>query len=91
VISLAHVVRSSSGLPADILGLADRGYLRSGWTADVVVFDPKSVRDRATFEEPFQYSEGIRWVFVNGVPAIHDGSPTGALAGRALRRTNAKR
>jgi N-acyl-D-amino-acid deacylase len=90
VISLAHAVRSSSGLPADILGLADRGYLRPGQAADVVVFDPMAVRDRATFDNPFQYSEGVRWVFVNGTPAIHDGSPTGALAGRALRRTEAK-
>jgi N-acyl-D-aspartate/D-glutamate deacylase len=91
VITLAHAVRSGSGLPADILGLADRGYLRAGWAADVVVFDPEGVRDRATFEDPFQYSEGVRWVFVNGVPAVHDGSPTGALAGRALRRDEAKR
>jgi N-acyl-D-aspartate/D-glutamate deacylase len=91
VISLTHAVRSASGLPADILGLADRGYLRPEWKADVVVFDPHTVRDRATFDDPFQYSEGIRWVLVNGVPAVHDGTPTGALAGRALRRHESKR
>jgi N-acyl-D-amino-acid deacylase len=85
VVSLAHAVRSASGLPADILALPDRGYLRPGWMADVVVFDPQTVRDRATFDDPFQYSEGIRWVFVNGTPAVHNGAPTGALAGRALR------
>jgi N-acyl-D-aspartate/D-glutamate deacylase len=91
VISLAHAVRSASGLPADILGLADRGYLRAGWKADVAVFDPGTVRDRATFDDPFQYSKGVRWVFVNGAPALHAGVPTGALAGKALRRQEAKR
>jgi N-acyl-D-aspartate/D-glutamate deacylase len=85
VISLAHAVRSGSGLPADILKLQDRGYVRPGVWADVIVFDPQTVSDRATFDDPFQYSEGMRWVFVNGVPAIHEGTPTGALAGRALR------
>ena len=84
-VSLAQAVRSASGLPADILSLKDRGYLRPGYAADVAVFDPATVRDRATFDEPFRYSEGVRWVFVNGVPAVHDGVPTGALAGRALR------
>jgi N-acyl-D-aspartate/D-glutamate deacylase len=85
-ISIAHAVRSATGLPADILRLTDRGYLRPGYFADVTVFDPKTIRDRATFDNPFQYSEGLRWVFVNGVPAIHDGTVTGALAGRAVRR-----
>jgi N-acyl-D-aspartate/D-glutamate deacylase len=79
-------VRSASGLPADILKLDDRGYLQEKYYADVVVFDPKALADRATFDDPFQYAEGVRWVFVNGVPAIHNGTPTGALAGRALRR-----
>jgi N-acyl-D-aspartate/D-glutamate deacylase len=91
VISLAHAVPSASGLPADILGLTDRGRLRPGWQADIVVFDPRTVRDRATFDDPFQYSEGVRWVFVNGAPAIHNGTPTGALAGRALRHRSASR
>lgn len=89
VISLAHAVRSATGLPADILRLKDRGYLRSGYAADVAVFDPVIVKDRATFESPYQYSEGMRWVFVNGVPAIHDGTVTGALAGKAIRRPTA--
>ncbi|MBW3600270.1 MAG: D-aminoacylase [Planctomycetes bacterium] len=89
VISLAHAVRSASGLPADILSLSDRGYLRPEWQADIVVFDPQRISDRATFADPFQYSTGVRWLFVNGVAAIHDGAPTGALAGRALRRSRA--
>ncbi|MFN3485733.1 MAG: N-acyl-D-amino-acid deacylase family protein, partial [Planctomycetota bacterium] len=85
-ITLAFAVRSSTGLPADILGLKDRGYLRPGAKADVVVFDPAEFRDRATFEEPDRYATGVRWLFVNGVAVIDGGRPTGALPGRALRR-----
>jgi N-acyl-D-amino-acid deacylase len=66
VIPLSHAVRSASGLPADILGLPDRGYLRPEWQADIVVFDPGTIADRATFDDPFQYSTGVRWLFVNG-------------------------
>ena len=86
VITLAHAVRSASGLPADILGLKDRGYLKPGLVADLIVFDPKTFRDQATFDEPFQYSSGMRHVFVAGVSTISDGTPTGALAGKALRK-----
>ena len=86
VIPLAVAIRSASGLPADILGLADRGYLRVGLAADVVVFDPQKLIDRATFDQPQQYSAGVVHLLVNGTPAIADGSPTGALAGCALRR-----
>lgn len=85
VVSLEQAVRSASGLPADILGLTDRGYLKPGQAADVVVFDSKTIADRATYEKPYEYSQGVRYVFVNGVPAIHEGTPTGALAGKALR------
>jgi N-acyl-D-aspartate/D-glutamate deacylase len=84
-ISLSFAVRSSSGLPADILGLKDRGYLRVGQKADVVVFDPATFRDRATFEDPNQYSTGVRWLLVNGVPVIADGKKTDALPGKPLR------
>lgn len=73
-------------LPADILGLEDRGYLKSGYWADVVAFDPEEILDRATFESPFEHSVGVRHVFVNGRPAIDDGQPTGGLAGRPLRK-----
>lgn len=86
VITLAHAVRSASGLPADILNLDGRGYLRAGYVADIVVFDPASIADRANYDDPFQYSEGVRWVFVNGTAAVHNGTPTGALAGIALKR-----
>ena len=85
VVSLEQAVRSASGLPADILGLKDRGYLRPELAADIVVFDPKTIMDRATYDKPYEYSQGVRYVFVNGVPSVFEGTPTGALAGKALR------
>lgn len=84
-IPLEQAIRSASGLPADILGLKDRGYLQVGQAADFVVFDPKTLIDRATYEEPYLYSAGMKYVYVNGKPAIFDGTPTGALVGKALR------
>jgi N-acyl-D-aspartate/D-glutamate deacylase len=86
MVSLPFAIRSASGLPADILGLKDRGYLKSGFKADVVLFDPEKFRDQATFDVPDKYSLGIRWVAVNGVAVVADGKRTGALPGRALRR-----
>jgi N-acyl-D-aspartate/D-glutamate deacylase len=91
VLPLAAAVRSASGLPADILGLNDRGYLRKDYAADVVVFDPKTFIDHATFDDPYQYSSGARYVFVAGQPAVYDGTPTGALSGRALRHVSTKK
>lgn len=88
VIPLEQAIRSASGLPADILGLKDRGYLKQGMAADIVVFDPARYIDNATFDDPHRYASGVRFVFVNGVPAVHDGTPTGALAGRALRHSS---
>jgi N-acyl-D-amino-acid deacylase len=85
VISVSQAIRSASGLPADILGLGDRGYLKPGYAADIVAFDPAGYIDTATFENPHQYATGVKFVFVNGVPAVHEGVPTGALAGKALR------
>jgi len=85
IIPLEHAIRSASGLPADILQLPERGYLKPGYFADVVVFDPKTYIDRATFEKPHQYATGVRYLFVNGKLAIDNGKYTGALAGRVLR------
>ena len=90
VLSLPAAVRSCSGLPADIIGLTDRGYLRTGLVADVTIFDPKSFLDMATFEEPFHAPTGLRYVFVAGVPAVYEGQATGALAGTGLRKTTLK-
>lgn len=91
VITLDEALRSSSSLPADIIGLKDRGYLKPGYFADVVVFDPPTLRDTATFEKPHQYAPGVKYLFVNGVLAIDNGKPTEALAGRALRRVAVKK
>jgi N-acyl-D-amino-acid deacylase len=85
VLTLEEAVRKFSSLPAQRMRLGDRGVLKVGMWADVVVFDPDSVRDRATFEQPNQLSEGMRWVLVNGVPVIADGRATGALPGKVLR------
>lgn len=84
VITLQEAVRRLSGLPAETLGLDRRGRLAEGYVADVVVFDPATIADRATFERPHQYAVGVRHVFVNGVPVLKDGEHTGALPGRAL-------
>lgn len=85
VLTLEDAVRKMSSLPAQILGLRDRGMLREGAWADVVVFDARNVRDRATFEAPKQYPEGIEHVLVNGVPVIVGGDHSGARPGKAVR------
>ena len=84
VIPLAEAVRRLSGLPATNLGLDHRGFIKEGMFADVVVFDPATIADRATFEKPHQYAIGMKQVFVNGVQVIKDGEHTGAKPGRAL-------
>jgi N-acyl-D-amino-acid deacylase len=84
VISLAEAVRRLSGLPATNLGLDHRGFLKPGMFADVVVFDPQTIADRATFENPHQLAVGVKDVFVNGVQVLKDGEHTGAKPGKAL-------
>ena len=86
VLSLTDAVRKMSGMPADKFKLAGRGYIREGGFADIVMFDPATVIDRATYEEPKTSPAGIPHVIVNGVPVIRDGSHTHARVGRALRR-----
>jgi N-acyl-D-amino-acid deacylase len=71
-------------LPATNLGLDHRGQLAEGWFADVVVFDPDTIADRATYEDPHQLAVGVDHVVVNGTVALRDGVSTGAFAGRAL-------
>jgi N-acyl-D-amino-acid deacylase len=84
VLTLADAIRKLSGLPATNLELDRRGFLKPGMFADVVVFDPATIADRATFEDPHQYAVGVRHVFVNGTQVIKDGEHTGATPGRAL-------
>ncbi|HEV2402374.1 MAG TPA: D-aminoacylase [Candidatus Sulfotelmatobacter sp.] len=84
-LSLEDAIRKFSALPAQRMRLTDRGVLKSGMWADVVIFDPATVRDRATFDNPNQLSEGMEYVLVNGVPVIEQGKMTGALPGKVLR------
>jgi N-acyl-D-amino-acid deacylase len=84
--SLEEAVRKMTSAPATRLGLVDRGLLRDGLKADIVVFDPTTVRSLATYDDPRRFPQGIPHVVVNGQPVIHDGEHTGALPGRALRR-----
>ena len=85
VITLADAVRSMTSLPAQVFGLKDRGVIRRGAHADVVIFDPARIRDTATYDSPQQLAEGVRDVLVNGVLTIDNGRPTSATPGRALR------
>jgi N-acyl-D-amino-acid deacylase len=91
VLTLADAIHRMSGLPAGTLGLKDRGLLRAGSFADIVVFDPLTVGDRATFGNPHQLSAGVSEVIVNGKVTISGGSFTGELAGRALAGPGARR
>jgi dihydroorotase/N-acyl-D-amino-acid deacylase len=84
VLSLEDAIRKFSALPAQRMRLGDRGVLKMGMWADVVIFDPEQVRDLATFDKPNQLSEGMRFVIVNGVPVIDEGRMTNALPGKVL-------
>jgi N-acyl-D-amino-acid deacylase len=84
-LSLAEAVRRLTAFPAANLGIEKRGALRTGHFADVVLFDPKAIRDNATFEKPQAYATGMRHVFVNGVEVLRDGEHTGATPGRVVR------
>jgi len=86
VLSLEEGVHKMTGMPAARLGLKDRGVLRAGAAADVVVFDAARIADRATFENPHQYAVGIDYVFVNGVAAVDGGKYTDSRSGKVLRR-----
>jgi N-acyl-D-amino-acid deacylase len=85
LLTLAQAIHKMTGLPAARVGLRDRGLLRSGFYADLTIFDPQRVLDRATFEMPNQHPEGIKYVVVNGQISVDDGQRTPALGGRVLR------
>lgn len=86
VLTVESAIRASTSLPASIMGLKDRGLIREGMVADLVIFDLATIRDKATFFEPHQYSEGIHYVFVNGVAVVDNTKLTGALAGKVISR-----
>jgi N-acyl-D-amino-acid deacylase len=89
LLTLEDAIRKFTALPAQRMRLADRGVIKQGLWADVVVFDPDQIADKATFENPNQLSVGMRFVLVNGVPVIADGQPTNALPGKVLRGASA--
>ncbi|MGD8505688.1 MAG: D-aminoacylase [Candidatus Bathyarchaeota archaeon] len=91
VVTVENAIRKMTSLPAQKLGLRDRGMLREGMWADVVVFNPKTVMDKATYEDPNRYPEGIEYVLVNGRIVVDEGEHTGALSGKVLRISNGKR
>jgi N-acyl-D-aspartate/D-glutamate deacylase len=84
VLTLADAVRKMTSLPAHITGLKDRGLLAPGMAADITIFNPQTVSDKATFENPLQYPAGIPFVIVNGVVVINNGEHTGAKPGEVL-------
>jgi N-acyl-D-amino-acid deacylase len=84
--SLPEAVHKMTGAPARILGLAERGLLREGYWADITTFDPATIIDRATYEDPHRYPAGIGTVIVNGTIVVDSGEHTGRLPGRVLRR-----
>ena len=85
VITLEEAIRKLTSLPAATLRIKERGHLTTGYLADVVVFDPKVIGDRSTYEQPHQYATGVRHVWVNGVQVLKDGEHTGAKPGRVVR------
>jgi N-acyl-D-amino-acid deacylase len=87
VLTWEDAIRKMTALPANTIGMIDRGYLAPGMTADVTIFDPATIVDRATYEDPAQLSEGVRYVLVNGVPALRDGRVTGERGGQIVTRT----
>src|SRR5947209_20308214 len=87
VISLPNAIRSSSALTAEALGIKQRGALRVGYFADVVVFDERTIADQATYAKPELLATGMRYVIVNGKLVVEDGKYNGTLAGKALRRS----
>ena len=86
VLDLETAIHKMTAMPARRMGLRERGEVREGWFADLVVFDPETVIDRSTFEDPHQYPDGIPWVFVNGVAQVEDGAFMDLRPGRVLRR-----
>lgn len=86
VLPLEAAIRSATSLPAEIIGLVDRGLLKKGMIGDVVVFDAKTFRDRATYDQPYLTPVGLKHVLIRGKLSVYEGQPTGVLAGQAIRK-----
>ncbi|MCP4726599.1 MAG: D-aminoacylase [bacterium] len=86
IITMAHAIRAATSLPAEMLGMTDRGMLKKGYFGDVIVFDPDRITDKAAFDDPHQYSEGIECLIVNGKLTIESGDYNGTLAGTPIRK-----
>ncbi|HIE22827.1 MAG TPA: D-aminoacylase, partial [Candidatus Korarchaeota archaeon] len=86
VLTLEEAVRKMTSAPANRLRLLDRGLIREGFAADIVVFDPERIIDKATFMEPHQYAEGVEYVLVNGIIVVERGEHTKAKPGKVLKR-----
>ncbi len=86
VLSMEEAIRAATSLPAEMLNLRERGLIKEGYIADILVFDPLRIRDKSTYENPHQYSEGIQYLLINGVLTIDRGKYTGVLAGEPIER-----
>jgi N-acyl-D-aspartate/D-glutamate deacylase len=86
IFDLTTAIKKCTSMPADQVGLTDRGRIARGMKADLVVFDPERIADRATFENPHQYADGVRFVLVNGTVVVDNGVHTGTYPGRVLRK-----
>ena len=86
IIDLPFAIRGMTSLAANFYGYPKRGLIKEGFYADIAVLDESRIRDKATYEDPHQYSEGMVYVLVNGKLALRDGEPTGVLAGQPLPR-----
>ena len=82
---MEEAIRRLTGFPADNLGIKSRGYLKPGFFADVVIFDPNLIEDKATFEEPLQFAVGVEDVFVNGIQVLSESNHTGKFPGRFVK------
>ncbi len=89
LLPLHAAIHKMTGASAAALGFADRGILHDGYFADITVFDPDTIAERATFLDPHQYATGVSTVLVNGAVVLEDGAHTGALPGQIIRRTEA--
>ena len=89
VLTLEDAIHKMTGFPAQRMGMKDRGLVKEGLTADLVIFDPETVMDNSTWEDPHQYPDGIPYVLVRGVPVVDEGKHTAARPGKVLRRGQA--